>query len=95
MIDVDGADKHWPRDPALEQDLARAPVSLTPNGGRHYIFRQPDGKDLRHTTGKVAPKIDTRANGGYIVVPPSVVDGTPYRWAKSQNAAEWWSASEN
>jgi len=88
VIDVDGADNPWPGDPALEQDLARAPVSLTPNGGRHYIFRQPEGMALRNTTGRIAPRVDTRANGGYIVVPPSVVDGKPYRWAKSENLAK-------
>ena len=81
VIDVDGADNPWPGDPALEQDLARAPVSLTPNGGRHYIFRQPEGMDLRNTTGRIAPRVDTRANGGYIVVPPSTVKGKPYQWA--------------
>jgi hypothetical protein len=80
VIDVDGADNPWPGDPALEQDLARAPVSLTPNGGRHYIFRQPEGMALRNTTGRIAPRVDTRANGGYIVVPPSIVKGKPYQW---------------
>lgn len=51
-----------------------------PNGGRHYIFRQPEGMVLRNTTGRIAPRVDTRANGGYIVVPPSVVENRPYRW---------------
>ena len=28
------------------EDLGECPVSLTPRGGRHYIFRQPAGKSL-------------------------------------------------
>jgi hypothetical protein len=83
VIDVDGADNPWPEDPDRAQDLAIAPMSLTPNGGRHYIFRQPAGKTWKNTTGLIAPKVDTRADGGYIVVPPSVVDGKSYRWAET------------
>jgi len=78
---VDGADNAWPSDSDKAQDLACGPVSLTPRGGRHHIFRQPKGKDWKNTASKTAPKVDTRANGGYIVLPPSVVDGKPYSWA--------------
>jgi Bifunctional DNA primase/polymerase, N-terminal/Primase C terminal 1 (PriCT-1) len=81
VIDVDGADNPWPGDPARAQELARGPVSLTPSGGRHYVFRQPTGRACRNTAGRVAPGVDTRADGGYIVVPPSVVEGKAYRWA--------------
>ncbi|MCP4594521.1 MAG: DUF3987 domain-containing protein [bacterium] len=83
VIDVDGADNAWPSDPDKAQDLACGPVSLTPRGGRHHIFRQPKGKEWKNTASRLAPKVDTRANGGYIVVPPSVVDGKPYRWAET------------
>ncbi len=83
VIDVDGADNPWPTDPEMARDLARAPMSLTPHGGRHYIFRQPAGKCWKNTVGVIAPKVDTRANGGYILVPPSIVDGKPYRWAEA------------
>lgn len=83
VIDVDGADNPWPNDPDKAAELAVGPMSLTPNGGRHYIFRQPAGKTWKNTAGIIAPKVDTRANGGYIVVPPSVVDGKTYRWAET------------
>ena len=83
VVDVDDADNPWPADPAQAEDLACGPVSLTPRGGRHHIFRQPAGKAWKNTAGKIAPKVDTRADGGYIVVPPSVVDGKPYRWAET------------
>ena len=83
VIDIDGADNPWPGNAERVGDLARAPMSLTPHGGRHYIFRQPAGRDWRNTEGKIAPHVDTRANGGYIVVPPSLVDERPYRWSES------------
>jgi len=83
VIDMDGADNPWPVDPEKAGELTCCPVSLTPRGGRHHIFRQPMGKAWKNTAGKIAPKVDTRADGGYIVVPPSVVDGKPYRWAET------------
>lgn len=83
VVDVDGEDNPWPGDPALAEDLGRAPISLTPRGGRHHIFRQPGGRAFRNTTGRLAPHVDTRADGGYIVVPPSVVAGNAYRWAET------------
>ena len=67
---------------ASSRTCRACPVSLTPRGGRHYIFRQPAGKSWSSTASKIAPKVDTRANGGYIVLPPSVVGGKPYRWAE-------------
>ena len=82
VIDVDGAENPWPNDPVKGRDLSSSPVSLTPRGGRHHIFRQPKGKTWSNTASKIAPKVDTRANGGYIVVPPSIVKGKPYRWAE-------------
>jgi len=83
VVDVDGEDNTWPGDPERAEELACSPISLTPRGGRHHVFRQPGGRGFRSTTGKLAPHVDTRAEGGYIVVPPSVVDGRPYRWAET------------
>lgn len=83
VIDIDGADNPWLKaEPEKLLSLADAPLSLTPRGGRHYIFRQPDGMRFRNTAGKLAEKVDTRADGGYILVPPSVVDGKSYQWGQ-------------
>ena len=82
VIDVDGEGNDWlAENPAKRTDLDAAPLSLTPGGGRHYIFRQPDGRAWRNTAGRLAPGVDTRANGGYVLVAPSVVEGKPYHWA--------------
>lgn len=80
VIDIDGEANSWPGDPERSAELAGASVSLTPRG-RHFLFRRPAGKAWRCTEGRLAPKVDTRTDGGYIVAPPSVVEDWAYRWA--------------
>lgn len=82
VVDVDGEHNPWLADePERQLELAVAPCSLTANGGRQHVFRQPDGRDWRNTAGRIAPNVDTRANGGYVVVAPSVLEGgKAYRW---------------
>jgi hypothetical protein len=77
VVDIDpGAD--WPGDPDQEAELNKAPTASTPRGGRHHFFRG-NGK-YRNTAGKIAEHVDTRANGGYILVSPSTVNGSCYEW---------------
>ncbi len=78
---IDGKSNPWPNDPDKEKDLVAGAVALTPRGGRHYIFKQPDGKKWKSTISKVSPKVDTRAEGGYIIAPPSIAYNKSYRWA--------------
>lgn len=57
---------------------------ITGTGGTHFLFAMPDFA-LRNSIGKnggIAPGIDIRATGGYIVAPPSIhpVTGRPYVW---------------
>ncbi|MFJ3861025.1 bifunctional DNA primase/polymerase [Streptomyces sp. NPDC090085] len=57
----------------------------TPSGGTHLYFTAPDGVRLGNTAGKLAPLVDTRGHGGYVVAPGSttaagtyeVTDGSP------------------
>lgn len=44
----------------------------TPRGGTHLYYRTPAGVRLRNTQSHLAPSIDTRAAGGYVVGPGSV-----------------------
>lgn len=83
VIDIDGTSNPWLAGaPERGHDLAVAPLSLTPRGGNHRLFRQPAGKRWRCTEGRLAEQVDTRADGGYLVVPPSMVEGGKgYRWA--------------
>lgn len=50
----------------------------TPSGGVHLYFRAPAGVEYRNTAGKLGRLIDTRAHGGYVVAPGSVIGGRPY-----------------
>lgn len=63
-------------------DLASTPVAKTPRGGFHHWFRQPANSDLRNSAGKLGKDVDHRANGGYVVAAPSVVDGQSYIWVR-------------
>ena len=64
-------------------ELPDGPVQMTPNGGKHYIYRWQEGG--MSSTGKIAPSIDTRGGSadqckGHIVAFPSVVNGKLYEW---------------
>lgn len=64
--------------------------------GRHYYFTQPPGQRIRNTAGKLAPGIDTRGDGGYVVAPPSVhPDGGTYSWESTAQPAPFpaWMAA--
>jgi hypothetical protein len=54
----------------------------TPSGGTHLYFTAPHGVQLRNTGGDrgrgLGWKVDTRAWGGHVVAPGSVVDGQAY-----------------
>jgi hypothetical protein len=89
VIDVD-AGATWLADQAdLVSDLASAPLSLTANSGRQYFFRQPEKKNWRNTSGRLANHVDTRADGGYVVVAPSILEGGKvYRWSDGRGLVD-------
>jgi Bifunctional DNA primase/polymerase, N-terminal/Protein of unknown function (DUF3631) len=60
----------------LALNLDGCPKAVTPGGGSHFYFRA-GGKTLKCTAGVIGPGIDTRGDGGYIIVPPSRPD--PHR----------------
>ena len=70
---------------ALESELGELPetwVAITGSGGLHYYFRYPEGHDIRNSASQLAQDIDIRAQGGYVVAPPSVHPDTGrlYEW---------------
>jgi len=79
---------------ALFQEYGLRPTywSMTPSGGSHLIYRVPPGRRAGpNSAGKLAPRVDVRGAGGYIVLPPSIGSTGLYRWRhySDQVAAEW------
>ncbi|MGX9921918.1 bifunctional DNA primase/polymerase [Streptomyces sp. NPDC002248] len=50
----------------------------TPSGGTHLYFPAPLAAHLHNTAGTLAPLVDTRAWGGYVVAPGSVLPTGQY-----------------
>lgn len=51
-----------------------APVGLmvrTRSGGLHFYMRAPEGRRVPCSAGRLAPGVDVRGDGGYVIVPPS------------------------
>lgn len=56
--------------------------------GLHLYFQVPQ-EGLRNSAGKLAPGIDVRGDGGYVLAPPSVNgDGAAYHWVDKRRPAE-------
>ena len=54
---------------------------ITPRGGYHLWFRAP-AEAVRCSVGTLAPGVDVRGDGGYVVAPPTTrPDGSGWRWA--------------
>lgn len=64
----------------VESLIATDTLRVKTGKGQHFYFRYPDGHDVRNRAG-ILPRVDVRANGGYVVAPPSVhPSGSQYRW---------------
>jgi putative DNA primase/helicase len=84
VLDVDG--------PKGEEELRKhghpvTPLVRTASGGLHLYFRHPE--QLVKTGIRVAPGLDVKAAGGYVVAPPSLgANGKPYEWIVSPEDAQ-------
>ena len=85
VVDVDcdkekGIDGRLALSQLLPGHLQTTTVS-PPRGGYHYYFKMPVNIKVRNSAGQIAPGIDIRGDGGYVVVPPSTrFDGVSYSW---------------
>jgi putative DNA primase/helicase len=84
VLDVDG--------PEGEEQLRKhghtpTPIVRTASGGLHLYFKHP-AHEVK-TGIRVAPGLDVKASGGYVVAPPSIgPNGKPYEWIVSPEEAE-------
>ena len=51
-------------------------IVSTPTGGAHLYFRSDSS--TRNTASRIAPGLDVRGGGGYVIVPPSGIDAGAY-----------------
>ena len=75
VLDFDAAHGGLENKDTLEDtcgDLPATRVHTTGGGGLHYLYRNPNGSNVRNTVNFAGfAGVDIRANGGYIIVPPS------------------------
>ena len=74
----------------LENEHGELPDTLetiTGSGGRHLIFKWPDNNINPGTNaGRLGPGLDIRAEGGFIVAPPTIhPNGRRYAWELSND----------
>jgi hypothetical protein len=62
---------------------------LTGGGGEHILFRAPAGIEIRSSVGALAPGLDVRGVGGYVVAPSSRHEsGRFYTWSVDHHPEE-------
>jgi Bifunctional DNA primase/polymerase, N-terminal/Primase C terminal 1 (PriCT-1) len=82
VLDVDGLDAEAALRKLQDQYslFPETVESITPRG-RHLFFKWENGS-IRNSAGAVAPGIDIRGDGGYVILPPSIhPSGRPYVWS--------------
>lgn len=89
VLDVDdGGDETLAELEAVHGKLPDTVTAVTGSGGRHYVFKYPQGRNIPNKT-KFAPGLDTRSNGGLIVASPSAhISGNRYKWITKHSPFE-------
>jgi len=82
VIDLDGADAEAElRKLEARHGVLPTTVESITGRGRHLFFKCPE-KTVSNSAGKIAMGIDVRANGGYVIAPPSIHPcGKRYCWS--------------
>ncbi len=79
VVDLDMDDNgNLPIWPGNDHLLLTECVAQTPHGGRHYFSKH--SPSFKTSVGVLAPHVDTRGEGGYVLIAPSIVDDKPYEF---------------
>ena len=73
-IDIDkksGGYETWDLLQTVNPEPFETVLVSTGNGGQHHWFFYPDSFDIRSGAGVLGKGVDIRANGGYVLIPPS------------------------
>jgi len=73
-VDIDrknGGLENWEMLRDENAGAIETPTARTGGGGQHIYLAHPDGLDVSIGAGVLGPGIDIRANGGYVIAPPS------------------------
>jgi hypothetical protein len=83
IVDVDGIDAEAElRKLEAQHGAIPSTVEVITARGRHIYLKMPPEAEIRNSAGKVAPGIDVRATGGYVLAPPSLhPSGRRYTWS--------------
>ena len=87
VLDIDVKNGHCGDDSlyALQEVHDKLPDTvevLTTTGGRHLYFCYP-GVRVKSTSSELGDGLDVRGDGGYVIVPPSRINGKAYEWEAS------------
>jgi hypothetical protein len=84
VLDVDVKHDSGGLETARKYRLLDIPTlrARTPSGGLHLYFRRPPGEKPIGNVGVFGPNsgVDVRCDGGYVVLPPSVLPSGEYEW---------------
>jgi hypothetical protein len=96
VLDVDG-DNGEAALQKLEHEHGALPatVEAITGKGRHCYFKVSKHELVKNSAGQIAPGLDVRGDGGYVIAPPSIhITGKPYCWSVDStdslaDAPEW------
>jgi bifunctional DNA primase/polymerase-like protein len=88
VVDLDGADgiANWDA-LVITHRFGATWRSSTPGGGQHWYFRADPAVALGNSASKVAPRVDVRGAGGFVIAPPSTDARGRYTWLEGE--PEW------
>lgn len=88
VVDQDGAEgiANWGA-LVTEHRIAATWRAATPGDGQHWYFRADPHQPLGNSTSKIAPRVDVRGVGGFVIAPPSTDTRGAYRWLEGE--PEW------